>query len=72
MTNQMPGRERPSDELEALTESWERRARAAFRSADRYEQGSIERRFIEHGAMCYFNCCEELRVAIQSGALPRP
>lgn len=42
---------------------WENRARYAFLSAE-HETDPMGRRLIEHGAMCYFNCAQELRKAL--------
>lgn len=35
----------------------------AFKNAEAYPCGSAERRFTEHGAMCYFNCWAMLKRA---------
>ena len=55
--------------LEALAEEWERAARRKFADAE-HEQTDFGRRFIEHGAMCYFNCAQALREAL-GVALPQ-
>lgn len=54
--------------LEALFVTWEKRARNKFRSAER-EKDVMGKRLIEHGAMCYFNCAQELKEAL---AAPLP
>lgn len=56
--------------LQALAEKWEGTARLKFADAER-EQSDFGRRFIEHGAMCYFNCAQALREAL-GDVLPRP
>ena len=48
----------------------ERWGRAAFTSAARHPIGSEERRFIEHGAMCYFNCVMVLKTAQNASSPP--
>ena len=57
--------------LLALVQKWEQRARRAFESATQ-EKTAFGRRFIEHGAMCYFNCAQDLRAAVQADSSPRP
>lgn len=47
----------------ALTEQWKARARSKFLSAEQ-EPHEMGRRLIEHGAMCYFNCAQELGALI--------
>ncbi len=53
-----------------LAEEWEGVARRKFQSADRQVDDPINRptgkRFIEHGAICYYNCAQELREALSS------
>jgi hypothetical protein len=51
--------------LIALSEKWQRIVANKFRSADQ-ETGEMERRFIEHGGVCYFNCFTELNALVQS------
>lgn len=51
------------DKLEALAQQWERVARNKFRTAP-MEETEFGRRFIEHGAICYYNCLTELRALI--------
>ena len=46
--------------LKQLAETWRKRAAHKFRDA-KLEKVAIGKRLIEHGAMCYFNCSEELR-----------
>lgn len=55
--------------LTALCLTWEQRARSKFRSAE-HEEGAMGRRLIEHGAMCYFNCAQELRKALAAPSPP--
>ena len=62
-------RDRPVLEFEALALQWEALARNKFASAEN-EADPMGRRLIEHGAMCYFNCAEELRAAIPTSSLP--
>ena len=52
----------PADLLR-LAEEWEHRARCKFESA-RVQPDEAARRFIEHGATCYFNCAQQLRIAL--------
>ncbi len=51
------------DALDRLVGEWERRARRAFFDAE-HEPDPMGRRLIEHGAMCYFNCIQELTAAL--------
>ena len=57
-----------TQKLEALFNTWEKRARNKFLSAE-FEKDAMGRRLIEHGAMCYFNCAQELKEAL---AAPLP
>jgi hypothetical protein len=43
-----------------LADQWLKRARRKFHDAEG-EQDVSGKRLIEHGAICYFNCSEELR-----------
>lgn len=56
--------------LTALIDEWEKTARNKFRSAERQEDDPANRptakRFVEHGAMCYYNCAQDLRAALSS------
>ena len=54
--------------LTVLIEQWENRARSKFKSGEA-QPDEASRRFVEHGATCYFNCAQELRAALAS-ALP--
>lgn len=47
-----------------LVEKWENLARRAFFDAE-HEKDPMGKRLIEHGAMCYFNCAQELK-AVQA------
>lgn len=49
-----------SGQLEKLVAVWQRRARRKFRDAAG-EDDTMGKRLIEHGAMCYFNCSQELQ-----------
>ena len=59
-------------ELAKIAEEMRRRARAAFLSADKQEApvGGLERRFIEHGGMCYFNCWSLLQKFLDDASPP--
>lgn len=59
------------DQLEQVAEQVARLARSAFRNAESEPPGSFGRRFIEHGAMCYFNCWSLLRQCLDD-ASPHP
>ena len=50
--------------LMGLIEEWENRARRAFLNAEQ-EKDPMGKRLIEHGAICYFNCAQELK-AVQA------
>jgi hypothetical protein len=54
--------------LTVLIDQWENRARSKFKSGEA-QPDEASRRFVEHGATCYFNCAQELRAALAS-ALP--
>lgn len=56
--------------LDTLAAAWEHTARRKFLDAEG-ESSEAGRRFIEHGAMCYFNCAQELKAAL-ADASPRP
>jgi hypothetical protein len=58
--------------IEDLPARWDVWAKNRFRDAGRYPKDSMERRFIEHGAMCYLNCVDELRKALKGEPLPEP
>lgn len=49
-----------------LASKWESVARNKFISASG-EEHEIHRRFIEHGAICYYNCATQLRELIKAG-----
>lgn len=58
-----------NDKINCLIEKWEQIARNKFISADRQATepcNTTAKRFIEHGAMCYFNCAQELRAILTS------
>lgn len=48
-------------QLEQIAEQIAKWGRSAFRNAEYEPKESFGRRFIEHGAMCYFNCWSQLR-----------
>jgi hypothetical protein len=59
-------------ELVKLIEKWRVRARRKFHDA-KLEPDVMGRKLIEHGALCYFNCSEELQTlvdALPSSATP--
>ena len=58
------------DEMESAIEEIERWCKAAFQSAAQLPVGSEERRFIEHGAMCYFNCVTLLERVQSASSTP--
>lgn len=64
-------KEKPAEgggSLDAAVERIAALARSAFRSAEQYPCGSYERRFIEHGGMCYFNCWSQLQALISTSS----
>lgn len=58
----------PADLLK-LADEWEHLARCKFQSA-KAQPDEAGRRFIEHGAVCYFNCAQELRTTLASTSPP--
>ena len=56
--------------LKALANQWRSRARSHAQTAELYAKGSMERRFVEHGAVIYGNCMRELMDAIQVASMP--
>ncbi len=56
--------------LKDLIVEWERRARRAFYDAEN-ERDPVGRKLIEHGAICHFNCANELREVL-AAAWPVP
>jgi hypothetical protein len=58
------------DELMKLVLQWENSARKQFECGDRTED-EMGRRLVEHGAMCYFNCAQAIRAALDE-PLPPP
>lgn len=58
--------------LEAVADEMARRSRQAFRQAAMQPaDDDFGKRFIEHGAVCYFNCWELLRQFLDA-ASPQP
>ena len=73
MMNAPERTEIPRSELLALISSWRQLARRKF--ADAEKSAGMERRFIEHGAMCYFNAAMDLEDVLmpkQSASEPLP
>lgn len=58
--------------LTAMVLGWERQARVKYRSAELYDKDTMERRALEHAAVCVANCALELRAAIPAGLCPPP
>jgi hypothetical protein len=54
--------------LEKIAQEIAANARRAFNSAQNYPEGSYGRRFIEHGAVCYFNSYNQLKRFIDTAA----
>jgi hypothetical protein len=54
--------------LQLLVSEWERIARRKFTDAEETKGDPFGKRFIEHGAMCYFNCAQQIKTAIAGGA----
>jgi hypothetical protein len=52
-----------------LAESWELSAKNRFLAAEQ-EKDEFGKRFIEYGAMCYFNCAQEIRAILSAPLLP--
>jgi len=55
-----------------LVERWRKRAAKKFKDAET-EKDAMGKRLIEHGAMCYFNCSQELQeivAALRASATP--
>ena len=52
--------------LFVLVEQWKNIARKKFLDA-RGEETTFGKSFIEHGAVCYFNCATELENLIKAG-----
>jgi|GEM_PF-3091990 len=50
--------------LDLLMKKWKHLVRRKFFDAER-EQTLMGRRFIEHGAMCYFSCWQDLKEVLQ-------
>jgi hypothetical protein len=48
----------PRSKMLALISNWRQIARRKFSDAEKSDR--MERRFIEHGAMCYFNAAMDL------------
>ena len=56
-------------DAQQLVDKWFLYARNKFSDASE-EDTDFGKRFIEHGAMCYFNCARALEHLIKSGDLP--
>ena len=56
------------ERLLRLASEWRKIAAIKFSDARKHEQkGSYPQRFIEHGAICYCNCANQLEQAIKAG-----
>ena len=53
-------------ELQNLIEKWQRIAAKKFKDA-KFEKTDFGKQFVEHGAVCYFNCANDLQNLIKSG-----
>ncbi len=53
------------EQCQQLIDKWNQKARRAFRSAET-EPDVMGKRLIEHGAMCYFNCANDLTEVLAS------
>ena len=53
-------RQEEIEKLHAIAKHWHHLGQCKFASATNYPEGSIERRFVEHGAWCYTNCALKL------------
>lgn len=51
--------------LLALADEWERIAGIKFDAA-KHEPEGIQRKFVQHGAICYFNCACQLRQFVKA------
>ncbi len=72
MKNTPERTEIPRSELLSLLSNWRQIARRKFSDAEK--SSGMERRFIEHGAMCYFNAAMDLEDVLtpkQSASEPR-
>ena len=58
------------NKLNDLISRWENLARCKFIQAQD-EDSEYGRRFIEHGAICYFNCASQLREFLAHDHHPR-
>jgi hypothetical protein len=73
MMNASERTEIPRSELLSLLSNWRQIARRKFSDAE--NSSGMERRFIEHGAMCYFNAAMDLEDVLtpkQSASEPLP
>lgn len=56
--------------LFSLIEKWENVSRKKFQSAEQQDDITDKRptakQFIEHGAICYYNCAQQLREVLSS------
>jgi len=48
------------EELEKLVNDWEKWSRKKFKDAA-HEEDPMGKRLIEHGAICYFNCAQDIK-----------
>ncbi|GEM_PF-5162522 len=57
-------------QLRELARRWAHTARCKFKSAEEQPpEEEFGKRFIEHGAMCYYNCYQELEQLLDTGEL---
>lgn len=52
-----------ADQLHSLAETWERRAIGKLKCGEKTAD-EMGRRLVDHGAMCYFNCAQELKAIL--------
>lgn len=63
-----PGEAGRHSAISGLPAKWEGTARRKFIDAAR-EENEMGKKLIEHGAMCYFNCAQELKKALGPAVL---
>jgi hypothetical protein len=57
--------------VQAVVEEWKRRGRRLFDDG-KLQRDEYGRRFVEFGAVCYYNCITELEAALQILPTPAP
>ena len=60
-----PDRDVMVGQLTTLAKAWVRRSANKFRNSD-LEEMEFGKRFIQHGAICYWNCANELQELLKS------